>query len=197
MMSKFHKQQRLKALIPTCELIEIFLEEVVLISPYELLLRGWVGQQVEQLRLEDVISATCSYEFLQQWFATADQLGLYDDIELSIGRGAIQQLKTVSGYEYIYCGEAHDFRACGVAAAELAHWLYSSRDLGQILSHNTSASPMKELQTVVMDDSIPRRILCCFSSNKKSLSAALQLRQEGYWAQAMSRSSASNDFCGD
>ena len=197
MMSKFHKQQRLKELISSCELIEIFLEEVVLISPYELLLRGWVGQQVEQLRLEDVISATCSYEFLRQWFTTADQLGLYDEIEVSIGRGAIQQLKIVSGYDYIYCGEAHDFRACGVAATELAHWLYSSRELGQILSHNTSGSSMKELQPVVMDDSISRRILCCFSSNKKSLSAALQLRQEGYWAQALSRPSPSNDYCGN
>ena len=183
--SKIHKQQLLKALIPTCELIEIFLEEVVLISPYESLMRGWVGQQVQRLRLADIISVTCSYELLRHWFATADQLGLYDEIEVLMGRSSHQKLETVSGYEYIYCGEAHDFLACGVAAAELAHWLYSACELGQVLSQNPLASPVKELQPAVMHDSVPRGILCCFSSSKKSLSAALQLRQEGYWAQAM------------
>ena len=160
----------LLGVIPAAELIQIFLEEIMLISPYELAQRGWVGERLDSLRIADISPEFIDLEWLQQWWMR------YKDILIDIAITASQwRARANANYEDIYCGESAQFQAWGISQADLAEQLYSPCQLGQRLY---------EWSLVAGNSDAEVQILCCLATLRQSLSAALQLRQEGYlvWA---------------
>lgn len=158
-------------LIPVTGLIQIFLEEIVLVSPYELARRGWASEALHHLRIADISPEFIELEWLQRWLMSHKDM--FTDITIT----ALEWLaQTNANCEDVYCGESDRFQAWGIPRAELTECrVYTPLQLGQWLYE----------RSLVPGGALGMRILCCLPSPRQSLSAALQLRQEGYLAQAL------------
>lgn len=159
-----HPHTPLKDLIGSSELIRIFLEEILLISPYELS-RGDDGPSVLDLRVSDVIGERVSMAFLIQWFGTYPHI--FDDLEITA-----QDFKRLHlSDQVIYCGSHKSWMDYLVERGmDRPQHVYHPSELGMYLTRTHHQK---------------QHIICCFAHKTKTLSAALQLRQQGHEAQAL------------
>ena len=152
-----HSEDLVKNLIPSQEVLTVFLEEILLICPHE---QKEFLQHADELRLKDLCPDE-DVRDLTSWFEVNRYL--FDDLTVSLPLDSYRR--------YLLCGPKQRMSELSLPSSPLHHHLTPDQlaeDLAK--TANSSVLPL---------------IVCCFASNRKSLSAALHLRQEGLDVKAL------------